>query len=160
MAKKTKKVIYDCPYDIKRQTKDSEGYDIVSNRDITVYENQAVKIPTGLFLKSCDGLYALLFIRSSLGAKGLILLNGVGVIDSDYRDEIACIVQNISREPINIRKGDRIAQLVFFERLGVTMTKDTTETEGDDGNGKDYVETKRKGGFGSTGKGDKETTKK
>ena len=150
-TKRTKKpqVIYECPYDIKRQTKDSEGYDIVSTRDIMIHPNQAVKIPTGFYLKSCDNLFSLLFIRSSLGAKGLILLNGVGVIDSDYRGEIICFVKNLSNKQINIRQGDRVAQLLFFERKEVNLTKDPKENEGDQE--KDYKDVTRKGGFGSTG---------
>lgn len=92
-------------------------------------------------------------LRSSLGVKGLIIANGIGIIDLDYPDEIGLIVHN----PINqthfyddgkllvnnmpshylISKGDKVAQCTLKEHKGYLMGYET--------------ETERKGGFGSTG---------
>ena len=103
------------------------------------------------FLKSH---YLEVALRSSLGVKGLIIANGIGIIDLDYPDEIGLIVHN----PINlnficdylanndykkysnfkIKKGDKVAQCTLKEHKGYLMGYET--------------ETARVGGFGSTGK--------
>ena len=64
-------------------------------------------------------------MRSGLAHdKGLALLNAPGTVDSDYRGELRIIIANLGAEPVTIRRGDRIAQLVFtpvvqarFERV-------------------------------------------
>ena len=103
------------------------------------------------FLKSH---YLEVALRSSLGVKGLIIANGIGIIDLDYPDEIGLIVHN----PINlnficdylanndykkysnfkIKKGDKVAQCTLKEHKGYLMGYET--------------ETLRTGGFGSTDK--------
>jgi len=87
--------------------------------------------------------YLQLMLRSSLGKKGLILPNGVGVIDLDYPDEIKLIVHNpakvdtyetslktirrelIMKEDYNIKKGDRIAQITMLEHKSYLFGIDT-----------------------------------
>jgi len=81
--------------------------------------------------------YLQLAIRSSLGKKGLILPNGIGIIDMDYRDEIKMIVYNSNKQDFNINKNDRVGQMMICRHETDLFNIDTEET--------------RKGGFGSSG---------
>ena len=80
--------------------------------------------------------------RSGLAInKGVTVLNSPGTIDSDYRGEIKVILINLGREKVEIKRGDRIAQLV----ISPVVKADIEEVE-------DLSETLRgSGGFGSTG---------
>lgn len=101
-------------------------------------------IPTGLAmaLPSKD-FVALVFARSGLGIKrGVCLSNGVGVIDSDYRGEIAVGLVNLSAEDYTVMPGDRIAQLMVVPVVQPTVTLVDELDETDRG----------AGGFGSTGR--------
>ncbi len=103
------------------------------------------KVPTGIAIElPGPELVALVFPRSGLASKhGISLSNAVGVIDSDYRGEIICLVKNDSDQEFLIHPGDRIAQLLFFPIYRMDW-EEVTELE----------ETKRgAGGFGSTGIG-------
>jgi len=96
--------------------------------------------------------YLQLMLRSSLGTKGLILPNGVGVIDLDYKDELKMIVHNpytrfstfnnsgrgaLDCIAYNIKKGDRIGQITLLEHKSYLFGIES--------------EDERDGGFGSTG---------
>ncbi len=71
-------------------------------------------IPTGFAIALPEGLEGQVRPRSGLALReGLTLLNSPGTIDSDYRGEIAVIAINLGQEPVTIRRGDRIAQLVI-----------------------------------------------
>ncbi len=71
-------------------------------------------VPTGLVLEIPAGFEAQVRPRSGLALRhGLIIPNAPGTIDSDYRGEVAVIVMNLGAEPVTLRRGDRIAQLVF-----------------------------------------------
>ena len=100
-------------------------------------------IPTGIAIspETCD-VVAVIAGRSGLGVKkGVTLSNSIGVIDSDYRGEISVGLINHGGEPFEIKRGDRIAQMMFLPVLTasflVTDTLDETE--------------RGAGGFGSTG---------
>jgi dUTP pyrophosphatase len=87
-------------------------------------------------------MVALVFPRSGLASKhGISLSNAVGVIDSDYRGEVICLVKNESDRDFTVNPGDRLAQLGFFPVLRVRW-EEVAELE----------DTPRgAGGFGSTG---------
>ncbi len=72
-------------------------------------------LPTGLAIALPEGYVAFVHPRSGLAARaGLSLVNSPGTIDSGYRGEVKVIVVNLDpRHPIELRRGDRIAQLVF-----------------------------------------------
>ena len=94
-------------------------------------------------LHACLEEPALVFARSGLGIRhGVALSNGVGVIDSDYRGEIAVGLHNSADAPYTVQPGDRIAQLAVVPvvRAELEQTDELDET----GRGV--------GGFGSTGK--------
>ena len=100
-------------------------------------------VPTGLRLAIPDGYEGQVRMRSGLALKqGLILPNAPGTIDSDYRGEICVVVANIGAEPVEISRGDRIAQLVLAPvgRARFDRVESLPATARD------------AGGFGSTGK--------
>lgn len=74
------------------------------------------KVPTGIAIQlPGPEMVALVFPRSGLASKhGIVLSNAVGVIDSDYRGEIICLVKNEGNADFTIQPGDRVAQLAFF----------------------------------------------
>lgn len=89
---------------------------ILDNRNsyFYAYPNQCTKIGTGIAIHLDDPGYAAIVLpRSGLGAKGLILGNTIGLIDSDYQGEIILLVWNRSNDPIKINSMDRIAQLII-----------------------------------------------
>ncbi|NLH49516.1 MAG: dUTP diphosphatase [Myxococcales bacterium] len=99
-------------------------------------------IPTGLIIAVPPGYEAQVRMRSGLALRhGLVLPNAPGTIDSDYRGEVQVIVANLGAEPVTIRRGDRIAQLI----LAPVVQLDWDERE-------ELPATDRGGGgFGSTG---------
>lgn len=111
---------------------------------ITIPAGARGKIPTGIAIELPIDMVALVFPRSGLASKyGISLSNAVGVIDSDYRGEIICLVKNDSTSDFIVNPGDRIAQLGFFPVYRVRW-KVVPELEMTD---------RGAGGFGSTGIG-------
>lgn len=121
----------------KRKTKGSAGYDFIAPKDIIVPGGWKVEFDTGVSVEVEEGYVLLLFIRSSLGSKGITLTNNVAVIDSDYRQNIRGFLENKNPDPYTIRKGERYMQGVI---VPYALTADDEATE--------Y----RTGGVGSTGK--------
>lgn len=82
---------------------------------LVIAPGERAMIPTGLAVDIPGrNIVGLVFPRSGLASRhGIALANAVGVIDSDYKGEIICPVQNNGEQPYEIRPGDRIAQLVF-----------------------------------------------
>ena len=101
-------------------------------------------VPTGIAIALPDaGYVALVFARSGLGIKkGVCLSNGVGVIDSDYRGEVAVGLLNTGAEDYLIRPGERIAQMAV---VPVVQAELEQVDELDD-------TARGAGGFGSTGR--------
>lgn len=129
-----------------RATEGSAGMDLYACIDspVTLGAGEKAVIPTGIAIELPSAeLAAFVFARSGLAIKhGIGLLNGVGVIDSDYRGEICVGVINQLAEPYTIAPDERIAQLVIMPVSLITPVEaqsleDTARGEG---------------GFGSTGK--------
>ena len=75
--------------------------------------NKAI-IPTGIYLEIPDGYECQIRSRSGLAAKhGLNVMNSPGTIDSGYRGEIKVILHNHHFQSYDVKKGDRVAQMVF-----------------------------------------------
>ncbi|HZJ77554.1 MAG TPA: dUTP diphosphatase [Clostridia bacterium] len=129
----------------KRATKGSAGIDLYAclEAELTVPARGHAFIPTGIAIALPDSsLVAMVFARSGLAIKhGIGLLNGVGVVDSDYRGEVCVGVCNQFDEEYTIQPGERIAQIVIMpvSCLPVVETENLEETE------------RGEGGFGSTG---------
>lgn len=84
-------------------------------QSLSVPPDGRVTVPTGIAVQPVlPDMAGFVYSRSGLGAvQGLTVAQGVGVIDPDYRGEIVVVLLNTSGEPRLIRRGDRIAQLVF-----------------------------------------------
>jgi dUTP pyrophosphatase len=96
------------------QTKGSVGLDLHSVEAATILPGERALIGTGLRIHLQEGFEGQVRSRSGLAAKnGVFVLNSPGTIDSDYRGEIKIILFNSGNEPFNIKKEDRIAQLVI-----------------------------------------------
>ena len=91
------------------------GADIYSAIDITIEPGMRALVPTGIAIALSDGYAAFVHPRSGLAIKyGVGLVNAPGTIDAGYRGEICVIVINHDQsEVFEIKRGDRIAQLVF-----------------------------------------------
>ncbi len=121
-----------------RKTAYSAGYDLAAAERVRVTGGRVSLIPTGLKAFFPPDEVLLIYLRSSLAVKhGLILANGVGVIDADYRGHIILPVASLGGEVV-IERGMRIAQGVFQKYL--TVDGDTVG-----------VGEVRRGRFGSTG---------
>jgi len=96
------------------QTSGAAGFDFAAAADLIVPPQTIALVPTGLVIEVPHGYFLGVFARSSTPLKrGLMVANGVGVIDPDYcgpRDEIKIQVLNFTSESVRIVKGDRIAQ--------------------------------------------------
>jgi dUTP pyrophosphatase len=127
-------------------TPGSAGQDIQAaleeNAPLTLQPLERALIPTGLILHLPQGYECQVRARSGLSIKfGITLINGVGTIDSDYREELKVPLVNLSNEPYTIRRGDRVAQMVIAPVTQVSWI----ETEHRE------LVAGRAGGFGSTG---------
>lgn len=128
----------------KRKTEGSAGYDIESAVDIDIPPNRMKAVATGLKVRLNHNEFLAVFIRSSMAIKhGIILVNGVGIIDADYYNNeeneghFLCVLYNMGDKVFHIKKGDRIAQGIFLNYRQVRN---------------DRTRDKRVGGIGSTGK--------
>jgi len=91
------------------------GADVVTTVGIRLEPGQRAVLPTGIAIALPDGYAAFVHPRSGLAARaGMSLVNTPGTIDAGYRGELKVIVINHDpRSPIDLRRGDRIAQLVI-----------------------------------------------
>jgi len=91
------------------------GLDLVSTIDVDVAPGQRAMVPTGVAVAIPDGYAGFGLPRSGLASRlGLTLANSPGLIDPGYRGEVIAAVVNLDpRQPVRIRRGDRIAQLVI-----------------------------------------------
>ena len=126
-------------------TEGSAGLDLFAaiESDLTIGPGVRALVSTGIRLGLPEGYEGQVRPRSGLAwRQGLTLLNSPGTIDSDYRGTIKVILINLGQEPIQIQRGDRIAQLVIAPVIHITWTEIETLPEQQRG----------EGGFGSTGK--------
>lgn len=113
------------------------------DQPVWIHPGQTRLIPTGLIFDIIEGWQIKLYSRSGLAAKNSVHLgNGVGIIDSDYTDEVKIILTNSGTEPFLVSDGMRIAQgqLELVTRIKFYEVFEPVEKKGD-----------RTGGFGSTG---------
>ena len=92
------------------------GLDLRSAVDVVLAPGERCRIPTGIAVAIPDGHAGFVQPRSGLAARaGLGFVNSPGLIDSGYRGEIQVVAINLDRrDPIDIRRGDKIAQLVIL----------------------------------------------
>ena len=124
------------------QNKGDAGLDIRSNEDVSVRGFHWETIGTGLYIIIPFGYEGQLRSRSGLAAKhGVHVLNSPGTIDSGYRDELKVILMNHNHWAYEVKKGDRIAQLVISAMTEAQIEEAYYLDKDDD----------RGGGLGSTG---------
>ena len=123
-------------------TADAAGMDVYADlsEDLTIPPFGRALIPTGFALALPHGYEAQVRPRSGLALRsGLTILNAPGTIDADYRDEVKILLINLGDQPVQIRRGDRIAQLVVAPVTRVCW-REVEQLEPTD----------RSGGFGHT----------
>lgn len=101
----------------RRQTPGSAGYDLCAclNAPAELLPGEALMVPLGFAAEIPPGYAGFVFSRSGLGGKqGVVVAQGVGVIDSDYRGEWMVPLRNVGKAPYTISPGERIAQVVFL----------------------------------------------
>ena len=126
-------------------TSGSAGMDVYAaiDEDYELKPGERGLISCGIYVQIPQGFEAQIRPRSSLAINnGITLLNTPGTIDSDYRGEIKAIMINLAKEPFIIKRGERIAQIVFnkIEIASIEIATSIDDTE------------RGSGGFGSTGK--------
>lgn len=97
-----------------KATVGAAGYDLKALCGMTLPVGEIVKVPTGVRLRIPPGYEAQARSRSGLAARGIIVVNSPGTIDSDYRGEV-CVLMQSTKRTHEIKAGDRIAQLVFHQ---------------------------------------------
>lgn len=123
-------------------TEGSAAFDVCSRINAEIRPGETQLLPSNLIVEVPKGHVLMITARSSLFKKGLILANGVGIIDQDYNgpaDEIKTAVYNFSDKPVEIKKSERIAQglILPIERAEWVEV--------------DIIKNESRGGFGSTG---------
>ena len=123
--------------------KGDAGLDLYSAVDCTIMPHERRKVPTGIKISIPENYAGFVQPKSGLAInKGLSLVNTPGLIDSGYRGEICAILINLdSKNDINIKRGDKICQLVIqkIENANIEITDELDSTS------------RGSGGFGSTG---------
>lgn len=119
------------------------GVDLRSTADLVLQPFERALVPCGVAVAIPRGCAGFVLPRSGLAIKhGVSLVNAPGLIDSDYRGELQCVLVNLdAHEPFEIKRGDRIAQLVIMKVPEAVFepTDELPET------------TRGEGGFGSSG---------
>jgi dUTP pyrophosphatase len=124
-------------------TAGAAGFDLAAAADVTIAPGTVQLVPTGLVVEVPPGMFLGIFARSSTPLKrGLMVANGVGVVDSDYcgpADEVKIAVLNFTAAPVHVAAGDRIAQ-------GIVLAAPRVEWEE-----AGELAARSRGGFGATG---------
>ena len=119
------------------------AFDFSAADGVTIEPGGVALVPTGLIIEVPDGMFLGIFARSSTPLKrGLMVANGVGVVDPDYcgpADEVKIAVVNFTDAAVTVQRGDRIAQGIFLPAPRVTWDE------------ADRLRDDSRGGFGATG---------
>lgn len=120
------------------------GLDLCAAESLSLSPGERAAVPTGIAVAIPEGFAGFVHARSGRALKeGLALANAPGLIDSGYRGEIKVVVVNLDpRSPIDIRRGDKIAQLVLQPIAEAELVEVEELPESDRGSG----------GFGSSGR--------
>ncbi len=124
------------------QTDGAAALDLYARETITIPAHSVGYAHLNIALQLPEGYWALMAARSSLHKKGLMMANGIGVGDYDYRgdgDEYRAALLNFTDQPVVIQRAERIVQLLILSRERVTLQLQTSFADKD------------RGGFGSTG---------
>jgi dUTP pyrophosphatase len=126
----------------KRQTEGAAAFDLTAREAVTIEPHAIGYVPLNVAIEAPADHFLLVAARSGTHKKGLMMANGIGIIDPDYsgdEDEIKGVYYNFTDTPVAIEKGDRIAQGTFVK---------ISHPEWDE---VDEMPNKSRGGFGTTG---------
>ncbi len=118
------------------------GVDLFAAEDLTLKPGERALAPTGIAVAIPDSYEGQVRPKSGLALKqGLSIVNTPGTVDSGYRGEVGVILINLGGETVEVRRGQKIAQMVFtkVERATLEVVEKLDETS------------RGAGGFGSTG---------
>jgi len=125
------------------ETDGSVGFDLLARENVTVTPREIALVPANLIVEVPEGYMLTLVSRSSTPRKkGLLKPHAIGIIDQDYcgeNDELKIQVYNFTDQPVEVEKGDKIAQGIFIR---------VNRFEWDE---VDKMDREDRGGFGSTG---------
>jgi dUTP pyrophosphatase len=123
-------------------TAGSVGFDLLCREETEIAPRTVELIPSNVIVRIPAGYMLMLTLRSSTPLrKGLLIPNGVGIIDQDYcgeGDELRIQVFNFREETVTVKRGERIAQGIFIPVMRVSWSEVDEMGQG-------------RGGFGSTG---------
>ncbi len=125
------------------QTEGSAAFDLYSRKSVKIKPRVVEKVPLNVVIQLSKDNWLLMAARSSLYKKGLMLINGIGVGDYDFRgpnDEYQAALYNFSDAEVEIEKGERLTQAIILPREKAQI-EEIEEVEEDI----------NRGGFGSTG---------
>jgi dUTP pyrophosphatase len=128
----------------KKQTPGAAGFDLLAavDKPVVLEPGSVLLISAGFRMSVPMGCEAQVRPRSGLALKhGIGVLNSPGTIDPDYRGVVSVILFNFGKDPFEIKRGDRIAQMVFARTVPIRFNEASTLDESERG----------AGGFGSTG---------
>jgi dUTP pyrophosphatase len=124
------------------QSAGAAGFDLAASEDISIDPGGVKLVPTGLVIEVPETMFLGIFARSSTPLKrGLMVANGVGVVDPDYcgpDDEVKIEVYNFTQQVVHVRAGDRIAQGILIPAVRVEWDE------------RDALKSESRGGFGAT----------
>ncbi len=129
---------------VGKRVEGDAGFDFIVPSDVLIPPSAMVLVDMGVRCQLTENgqpVSWLLFARSSIYKMGLILMNGVGVIDAGYTGTVKAALPNISGNPITVKRGERVVQAVSFSGhpFSIELTDKMPETM------------RGEGGFGSTG---------
>ncbi len=134
-------------YQLQYATEHSAGLDLracIEQDSVVLHPGEKYNFPCGLALEIVSpGVAGFIFSRSGLGTRqGLVVSQGVGVVDPDYRGQIRVSLHNTSSQKQEITKGQRIAQLLFLPayQARINLVKNLNQTN------------RGSGGFGHSGR--------
>jgi len=120
------------------------GLDLAAAGDVRLEPGERAAVPTGLAVAVPTGWVGLVHPRSGLARReGVTVANAPGTIDSGYRGELQVLLINLGDQPVELRRGDRVAQLLL-QPVGAARVVEVVELDGT---------ARGDGGFGSTGFG-------
>jgi dUTP pyrophosphatase len=118
------------------------GLDLAAAADVELQPGARAAVPTGLAVAISAGWVGLVHPRSGLARRhGIPVANAPGTIDAGYRGEVQVLLVNLGDEPVTLRRGERVAQLLL-QRVGTARVVEVDDLD---------ATTRGDGGFGSTG---------
>jgi len=126
----------------KRQTEGAAAFDLTAREAVTIAPGTVGYVPLNVAIETPPDHFLLIAARSGTHKKGIMMANGIGIIDPDYsgdNDEIKAAYFNFSAVPVEIEKGERIAQGTFVKISHPEWIE------------ADEMPNKTRGGFGTTG---------